>query len=42
LAFDPRQELLVASGRLGDDLFVRLALAGLEPQLRVRADEVED
>src|ERR1700722_3630566 len=39
-AFDPRQELLVALGRLGDDLFVRLALAGLEPQLRVQADEV--
>src|ERR1700727_1495554 len=39
-AFDPRQKLLVALGRLGDHLFVRLALAGLEPQLRVRADEV--
>src|SRR5580692_2576126 len=39
-ALEPRQEFLVALGRLRDDLLVRLALAGLEPRLRVRADEI--
>src|ERR1700733_9309971 len=39
-ALEPCQEFLVALGCLRDDLLVRLALAGLEPRLRVRADEI--